>query len=506
MKSFILINHFSVTINRNPKKYSFIVLTLLFILQIGFIVNDQWAGDFWEHCAVLKELIRDPVNPSHPIIHANLPHAFFSPYHVLLSLIGIVTHLEPIRILSIAGIFNLCLWVFGLFMFVKIFFPEKAWDVYLRLLLIHLFLWGPAAWIFSSFFHFNVLHLVLPYPSTFAVGLSFISSYLFSVALTKRYIIVYILIIIILNTIIILTHPTTYLFSLSCLAVIGYTEFRLSKKLITTVVAVTCCLLPFVLTYYWPYYSFVGLLGDASQNQEFHLDSKKLYENVLFAIGPALIVFFVIKRKDLIPSQKIILLLFALLVIYFYGFISTKYGYGRVISFIVLMLHLILAYKLSYINQLSKRQFLGLCFAIIVTTPYLFETFKTLYHNPPFIGKNSYEDYTFLESYLTHDDVVLTGLESIKLVPAFGGRVTASLYPPYWIKDNDERVSDVRTFFKEPDITPAYRQEMLAKYNVNYILLNKYDFSILDDLIKSAGLTSNDIVHQNKSFILIKVK
>src|SRR5689334_7882344 len=83
-------------VNSNPGKYAWTVITILCITEIGLIINGDWAGDFWEHCAVLRELIRDPVNPTHPIISSSLPHAFFSPYLVSLGFIGHWTGASPI--------------------------------------------------------------------------------------------------------------------------------------------------------------------------------------------------------------------------------------------------------------------------------------------------------------------------------------------------------------------------------------------------------------------------
>jgi hypothetical protein len=162
----------------NAKFLSIILTCLIFLIEATLIFIGNFNGDYWEHISVLQELIREPFHPRHPIIDANLPHAFFSPYLVLLGIIGHYTSASAFFLLSFAAVVNLALFLYGAFLFVRIFFHQNIWSIYFCLLLLHFFAWGPWAWGWSSFFHFRILHYVLAYPSTFAVSCTFISAFL----------------------------------------------------------------------------------------------------------------------------------------------------------------------------------------------------------------------------------------------------------------------------------------------------------------------------------------
>ena len=58
----------------------------------------------------------------------------------------------------------------------------------------------------------------------------------------------------------------------------------------------------------------------------------------------------------------------------------------------------------------------------------------------------------------------------IRFIPAFGGRVTASIFPPYWISDNEERLRDLSTFFGSSSVDE--RNKILNKYHTRFVLLD----------------------------------
>ncbi|HMP87631.1 MAG TPA: hypothetical protein PKE63_10165, partial [Lacibacter sp.] len=67
--------------NQRAWQMAALLLCLLLLAQQGLYIRQApWVGDYWEHRAVLNELIRQPLHPAHPIVAANQPHAFFSPY------------------------------------------------------------------------------------------------------------------------------------------------------------------------------------------------------------------------------------------------------------------------------------------------------------------------------------------------------------------------------------------------------------------------------------------
>ena len=471
-----------IQVNSNSKKYSIVLLSVLITVEIGFIVNGQWIWDFWEHCAVLKELIREPFHPQHPVILSNTPHAFFSPYLVLLGMIGNLITASPITLLEIAAVFNLFLWLYGLFLFTQCFFPDRTWTVYFYLLLFHLFFWGPFAWRFSSFFHFNTLHFVLPYPSTFSTSLAFITCYWFLTQIRSTRSFLFALVPTFLNSIILLTHPTTFLFTFTFVAAC----WAIERNWRTTVISLMIVALPFVLALAWVYYPFYDLFHSSLSASLFHFSSQTLYELVPIRIAPALLACLIISRESLRTDKRIMFFLAFLVTIYVLGWFTQKHGYGRTISFIVLALHLILAGWLSRQSDPKPRTSWMVVLLILSCLPFQYHTAKTLYTNIPYVSSNSYEAYKPLQQLLSFDDVVMADEAHIRFIPAFGGRVTASIYPPYWISDNEERLRDLSTFFGSSSVDE--RNKILNKYHTRFVLLDLKNKTLRADFVNTLRL------------------
>jgi hypothetical protein len=265
---------------------------------------------------------------------------------------------------------------------------------------------------------------------------------------------------------------------------------------------VVCLFGPLAVVSLWPYYPFWDLFLTASSGSQFHTDSKILYEHVFIRIAPALFAFFLISKKDLNYKNEALLLFIALLIIYIYGIFSGHFGYGRVISFMVLSLHLLIAYKMSTITIINKRSFYAILLLIVSCLPYSYYAAKTFYVQLKLAGHKHYRDYEFLASKLNYKDVVVADSSSLRLIPAFGGRVTASVFPPYWIPDNGNRLYDLTVFFSE-EATTSERKSILDKYHAKFILLDKEHAFLQNNLIDSLHL---NIEYQNDQFKLLKTK
>jgi hypothetical protein len=85
--------------------------------------NGQWVADFWEHSAVVRELATHIIHPKHPQLLSDAPHAFYSPYSVMVALFARMMHWDAVKALSIMGLVNLCLLFFGLKLFVYSIVP-----------------------------------------------------------------------------------------------------------------------------------------------------------------------------------------------------------------------------------------------------------------------------------------------------------------------------------------------------------------------------------------------
>jgi len=107
-------------------RYSFLLISaVLVIFEIILILKGQWSGDFWEHSAVVCELSSNLAHPGNPIINLNIPHAFFSPFSVLVALFSRITSLNSILSLQYFAFFNLLFFLSMFYFFVKVFFENN---------------------------------------------------------------------------------------------------------------------------------------------------------------------------------------------------------------------------------------------------------------------------------------------------------------------------------------------------------------------------------------------
>ena len=90
---------------------------IVFTLICLSVSKQYWLGDFWEHSAVINELATNHLYPRHPLLSLDAPHPIYSPYALACTLFSRITHFSPIRTLSIGCIFNILLFLVGLYQF-----------------------------------------------------------------------------------------------------------------------------------------------------------------------------------------------------------------------------------------------------------------------------------------------------------------------------------------------------------------------------------------------------
>jgi hypothetical protein len=480
----------------------------LFIFEFIILLNGNWGKDFWEHNAVINELSKHPVDPGNPVLALNVPHAFFSPYTVLLGLIGHLTNLSSFTLLFCAGLINLALLLTAIRYFVFSLFSHNQKKIAFYLLLFELIAWGPAAWRFSSFYHITALNYVLPYPSTFSYVVT-----LFSISFYVRYHAIVnhfrkamlLIIIIVLNAVVILIHPTTAIFLYIFMVVYTLTsmikKFNL-KLLIPVILGVA---VPLSLVGFWPYYPFWDLILNESQGSQFHLASMTLYAKLFIRLLP---VWFILpllwKRVRENYTDLFVFLFLALLSVYIYGLFSKQYGYGRVIYFMVFTLHIIMAVWFSGLNLKTMKEKLLASGFLFLTLPFLLFHIPLIYKNiVPGMVEKPFLGLKFLSNTVNSNDVILTDKETMLYVPSYGGKVIASLYPAYWIPDNEQRKRDIELYFSNK-VSNSERAAILRKHKVQYILL-KQDNKVYGG-VKSFSYSVSRLVYKNKDYILLRVK
>lgn len=442
-------------------------LTLLMALSTW---RGTWVGDFWEHVGTVRELRQNLRFPSHPQVISEAPSPYFSPYSLMVGGLSCLTGLSPIASLSIAGIANLILLLWGVWGFARSAAEDDAPCLapayFLAFLLV---LWGSSPWNWSSVFHLNSLGNILPYPSTFAAALtlllcanarqSFLSSSLWPIArLTGG------------MTLVCLVHPSTVI----PLYVFTFTA-ALSAARIPKFIAAACASLLLALA--WPYYPFSDLLF-GTPNMVIHAANIGIYQETLARTWPAFLVgvpLMVSRLRDR-PDDPLALSALMLAGIYFFGFVTGQYTYGRSVSYLVMVFQLLAAVWAARLEVAAKggdKSARLLLSALLGLAGVSAIGFLPAVHAPLFGWRASYRESEFLKKLpgvVGDRDVVLANLEFGNMLPGFAGRVVSRRWPLIWVLDDNRRKADLGGFFSV-GAGCRDRLEVAQRYGARFVAL-----------------------------------
>lgn len=495
-------------------RYIFLSIFILFKISI-YSTNSIWYGDFWEHSAVTQALIENISAPSHPFFPLQTHHAFTSPYHLLVAIFSEISGIGPIHSLAIFGILNFCIFILGLNFFIQGFAFQNARGTCFYSLLFILFLWGSQPWGFSGFFHFELISDILPYPSTFTTALSLIGLGL-GFQLLRSEAITHYLFLILISTLVLLSHPLTFIFlasGLLCQALTSKQLFSTISKRVTVFVLAVC------IAMLWPYYSIFALLTGAGD--VYHASNRSMYTDVLIRIWPILVLspllWLAFKNK---ATHPIFLHLLALIFVYFFGWFTGKYSYGRDISFIVILIQILLASQFAHFEMRLSESFprsiltyqvsLGVILLCLASS-WLYPTFtrsltvlNSLVSGRTVSNQHMYKNLTFLPQYIEKGSVVLSDLDTSWLVPSFGGKVIGALHVQAFVEDDEQRRVDLIDFFAK-DATTSKRQSIIQKYKPKYFLINKHTTKDLRELLNDiSSFSKMTQVYENDQYLLFR--
>lgn len=483
----------------------YLALSLLVVAVAGLVTyRESWGqgADIWEHAAVIRELAAHPLAPQHPLLLLNAPHAFFSPYALLLGVLVRLTGWSPILMLQMAGMVEIVLFLVAFRWFVKLLL-EHEFAAFLALLFT-LFFWGVEPWYWSGFWHLRALASATGYPSVAAAVLTLVIWGL-GITAMQRGSWLYLVPASLAAGIVLLSHPNTAIAMLVGTLALAF-AYKPVKHLYwrgITVIIIPCALL---IAAAWHYYSFFGLLRQ--DTTQFAIETHTMYVDVVLRIFPALLglpILVLRARKDW--RDPIVWLFLAFSAVYFYGLVSENWGYGRIIAYMVLALHLALAGWLADLlgrwQAQPRKQYLllgGAALAVLAAVSLSFAGYRR-FRNDLRQAPQLSQSYQELAEWVGQYQVVMADPDGGWMVPAFSGKVIASLHPVFFVPDYPQRRQDVRRFF-EAGTTLAERQALLKKYGASFLLLTPQD----TDKVPLAEFTPlGQVVSQDANLTLIRV-
>lgn len=498
-------------------RYFLLVVVLLLKVSVS-ATNGLWYGDFWEHSAVVSALMADSLHPSHPLFALSAPHAFMSPYHWAVAEFANATGLGAIDSLALFGLVNFCLFAIGLRAYVGGFAGQQAEFASFYALLFILFLWGANPWGYSGFFHFAQLADVLPYPSTFAAGISLLALGM-GFGSTRLSTGARLLSLTLMSAIALLSHPLTFAFLASGLLCQCAQPGRLGFLVKAGEVAGSLTVAVLLATL-WPYYSIVQLLTGAGDI--YHSSNQIMYIDVIGRIWPILVLSPLLLLVFKSPQTRTILFHICFLVgIYFFGYVSGKYSYGRDITFIVMLAQILMAYWVaraeSHLHQarpivVEVGRVVLLIALLTIAHTWIISTFtrtltvvQSLLIGRQVSNQQMYKNLTFLPQFVKPGEIVLSDLETSWLLPTFGGKIIAGLHAQAFIPDNNQRVEDLNGFF-DPSASDRARHDFITKYKPKYLLLDKQntpEWKLLASKVECAQTSVP--LFENEQFLLIRL-
>ena len=450
----------------------FIASAILFLFEAAKIARNEWGGDFWTHSAVVHELSFHLLHPKNPIIRSDTPHAFYSPYSLLVASFASLAHINSIHALEMFAFFNLALFLVSFYLFTRLIFKEHHQLLACTSLLLMLLFWGanPPGW--SGFYNLIVLKDVLPYPSTFSMSLSF---FVLSILSGRPFLNFFqSVLVIILNSVILISHPTTFVFLfLGTIAL--YRSFHALSIQVTLARTAVLMLPSLLLCLLWPYFNIIDLF--TRDNAIFHQESKVLYQGIAEKVWPAVamlpaLIFF---KKDRIINF-LSLSIGIMLLVYVAGDATGKYGLSRLLSPMMIYGDLLISYFLFYLFKKNTKLFKGyllFCLAALILCVYINRALltETLTLLKP-TRTHYYSRYAFLQKIVDRYDLILSDTSSNQYIPTFSGKVIAFKSPLYWVTDINERKAYVSSFFN-PSTSDTLRQIIINKYQPDYLLIDQ---------------------------------
>ena len=493
-----------------------LLLTGIFLSYLLHASNGVWVDDFWDHSAVVSELIRHPWHPQHPQLGNDLPHVFFTPYSLLVAMVAKLFHLNSVEILSFFGLLNAAILFYGLNQYIaSLVTPFKRATFFYSVLLI-LFFWGADPWNYSGFFHSNILNFSLPYPSAFATGLVF-----FAFAVNAKFKetreFKYVLMLSVMSAVIILTHAVAFIFL--CAGLVSETFGTKSEQRWHLVALSVVLLFALICALLWPYYPFLEMLRGASD--VYHPSNKGIYENVVKTIWPLFLALpFIAKDLYKKQNQQLSGTLVLLIMVYVVAWVSQKYSYGRVISYIAMLIQIMVGMKLArWDDQIFKNKCVTKIIPILLVIIFIGTSYgqlrsvftramtaiNSLYLGRSVLNQQTFAQYSFLQKEITQGDVVLANVKTSWIIPSFGAKVLTLSLPHAFVTNHEERIADVSQFFKE-EMSNEKSLQIIKKYQPKYIFFNKAeDKNWLDITQELIALKVGQLVYDSESVALYKL-
>ncbi|MER6530960.1 hypothetical protein [Streptomyces sp. NPDC001508] len=443
---------------------------LVLVLLLLVIVRLPWAGDLGMHAATVERLRHSLLHPGNPLVDADTPSPYYSPWTLVLGVIAKATGLSVFVVLRIGALTGLALLVTGVWRYVRTLSGHPAAPALAVLCL--LFLWGPLPLNWSGFLGLNSLALTVSYPSVFALGLSFhfwawLTRALRADAGWRTW-----LGLGALWALILLVHQFSgVVASLGALAAV--VAARPGRQALLRLGA--GLLLGLAVLWAWPYYDFFALFSAGADLEAVH---RPLYQHLpgRFGLVPLGLVALGLRGwRDRWDPLVIFFVLGA--VVFAAGGVSGHYSWGRALPAALIPAQLAAALEAVSAGRRALRTAwaCGLGVVLLVGAWAQVGTVGYVVGRAALPGviaakyRAPWAGYRWITPWVKYGDVVMARTFPARQIPAYGAYTVAPGYPDVFLADAGRRDEAVRRYFAT-GTSDGVRDAIVRKYGVRWVV------------------------------------
>jgi len=506
-------------------KSAYLFISIPILIAISWSVFNSplytfyYSSDFWEHSATIHEWTRNLWHPGNPHLAIDTGSPRYMPFFFLLTVLARVLDLNPIQVLGIGGVFTMILFLYGVWLFLRLYF-RNDWAPLVGLIVL-LGGWG-VGWYWPNCYQLRCLFYVIVFPSSFVFSLSFLSFWLATKILRQQAIALWGLLSLgFLSALMLLCHPLTGAFAIGSLCLLALLEPNVPFSHRWRLIAVV--LMGALTAELWPYFSvWRVMLGTSGGETESWMEAgkivssriKMLYHEHLFydpqqlfvTIGPGLLgipllIYLGYKREQFFIVSGFIVMSLPFVVNLFF---RIPLGH-RFLFFMIFYLHLAIIWGIlsmqSNIGKATQQRpfvrsmkikagvlicFLTVCLFWNVALSTLafanYLVFPDLKFGP-MQREPILDDMRRLALFIPDEAIVMAPARLSWPLPTFTGKVVALYHINPMVADHFPRRRDTFTFF-QAETTQEIRLEILKRYKVTHILFKRKNMpeTVRDDL------------------------
>lgn len=456
-----------------------VAAALVVVLLLLVIVRLPWAGDLGMHAATVERLRHSLVDPGNPLVDADTPSPYYSPWMLVLGCVARITGFSVFVVLRIGAVVGLGLLVSGVWRYVRTLSAHRAAPAVAVLCLV--FLWGTSLFAWSGFLGLNSLALTVSYPSVFALGLAFhfwawladavraVAGWGVWAGLGGLW------------AVILLCHQfsgvVATLGALATLATLaaaragGRVWLRPAAGVLVGVGVLWA----------WPYYDFFALFGAGADLESVH---RGLYRGLVERYWLVLVGVLALGVRAWRARAaggwwgRDPLVLFFLLgvVVVALGGVSGHYSWGRALPAVLIPAQIAAAVVAVEARGRWRRVWAGVLSGALVvgawtqvgTVGYVvprgvLPAVVAAKYRAPWVG------YHWVTPWVKYGDVVMARRLPARQIPAYGAYTVAPGYPDFFLPDEGRRVADVRRYFAV-GASEGVRRGIVRAYAVRWVV------------------------------------